>query len=258
MAKTIIGIFGDKKQAEATINELKNQGFHPEDISIIMRHDGKVEKKTGVDTNIAGGALRGAETGVVVGGLAGILAGTVVPGLRSLLIGGPIGTVLGLTGVVATTVSGMATGAVAGGLIGALIKLGLSREDAKRYEKHIREGSILVAVPTTDTAFDSVMDYFVMYHAMDIKSISMPSERMAEVKTAGRGERQFAFATYGTKGGQSEKRHEEMGKKAGKTKARRRKTFHSSSIRGRKGGFASRKSKDSESKAGKKGKKEYY
>jgi len=76
--------------------------------------------------------------------------------LGGLLIGGPLVAALGLTGVVATTVSGAVTGAVAGGLIGALVGLGLPKEDAEYYNEAIEKGGILLAVQAHDGDQDRV------------------------------------------------------------------------------------------------------
>src|SRR6185437_11026969 len=141
MTRTVLGIFTNRRDAEDTIDNLRNEGFNAKDISLVMQD--KEQRDEIADTtgsNVSGGAVTGITTGAVVGGIAGLLAGTALPVLGGLLIAGPIGAALGLTGVAATTASGIATGAVAGGLIGALMGLGMTREDATYYQDRVDEG----------------------------------------------------------------------------------------------------------------------
>lgn len=177
MGKTIIAIFDTRSDAEGAIEALRDDGFNPKDISIVM-HDKKEAEDMGesVGADVAGGAASGAVTGAMLGGITGFLAGTVLPGLAGLLIAGPIGAALGLTGAAATTVSGAATGAIAGGLIGALMGLGLSQEEAHHYESRVREGAILLAVPAMRGEEANVMSIFRDYDASDIKSVDQPTE----------------------------------------------------------------------------------
>lgn len=154
MPGVTLGLFDSRQSAEAAIENLKDAGYDPEEISVIMRDvkEGEVlAEDTG--TKVAGGAVSGATTGGVIGGIAGLLVGVgaiAVPGIGGLLIGGPIAAALGLTGAAASTVSGAVTGALAGGLLGALVSLGLPEDTARIYEERIREGAILVAVPTDE------------------------------------------------------------------------------------------------------------
>ena len=47
--------------------------------------------------------------------------------------------------------AGALTGALAGGLIGALVGLGVPEDSARVYEDRVKEGAILLAVPTNDS-----------------------------------------------------------------------------------------------------------
>lgn len=173
--KTTFAVFEDKNDAENALKNLNDDGFNPENISVVMRDDNHTnenvdDKNTGM--GVGQGAAGGAATGAVVGGIAGFLAGTVLPGLAGFLIGGPIGAALGLTGVAATTVSGAATGAVAGGLIGALMGMGLNRQDAEHYQSRVQQGAILLAVPSNDNDEGRVSDILESHHAGDIKTVN--------------------------------------------------------------------------------------
>lgn len=177
MSKTIIGLFEARADAEGAIESLRDEGFNPKDISIVMQDKAEADDigdTTGAD--VAGGAASGAATGAVIGGITGFLAGTVLPGLAGFLIAGPIGAALGLTGVAATTVSGAATGAVAGGLLGALMGLGLSKSEAEHYESRVKEGAILIAVPAMRGEEKTVEAIFDDFNATDLKTVDQPSE----------------------------------------------------------------------------------
>ena len=76
----------------------------------------------------------------MVGLLAGI--GTLAsPGLGSLVAAGPR----------LATLSGMGVGASVGGLAGGLIGIGIPEYEAKRYEGHLEQGGILMAVRCEDS-----------------------------------------------------------------------------------------------------------
>jgi hypothetical protein len=207
MTKTVLGIFQERADVEKAIDKFKSEGFKPEDFSIVMK-DTKEAESIGDNTgaNVAGGAVSGATTGAVVGGIAGLLAGIAIPGLGAFLIGGPIAAALGLTGAAATTVSGAATGVVAGGLLGALMGMGLPREDAEYYEGRVKEGAILLAVPTRENQLELVMTIFDDSNASDVKTISQEAaaeDRDMSTKrhTSQETNRSYAHAQMGAKGG---------------------------------------------------------
>ncbi len=147
MASTIIGILPDRAHAEEAIASLEAKDYNPKDFTIIMKDDNnRVTEQSG---KAAGGAVGGATTGAVVGALAGLLVSAgILPGLGALFIGGPLAAALGLGGAAAVTTSAAATGALAGGILGLLGQLGLSAQDAHTYEKRIKEGGVVIAVPT--------------------------------------------------------------------------------------------------------------
>lgn len=208
MTKTVLGVFQDRADVETAIDKFKSEGFRTEDFSIVMKDTREAEdigENTGAD--VASGAASGATTGAVIGGIAGLLAGVAIPGLGAFLIGGPIAAALGLTGAAASTVSGAATGAVAGGLLGALMGMGLSREEAEYYEGRVREGAILLAVPTRENQLDLVMTIFDDCNASDIKTLSQSApaddEEFRETRRSRDDERSYAH--MGAKGGKAGK-----------------------------------------------------
>lgn len=133
MARPVVGVFTDRMSAEQAITDLKQAGFDPSKMGLLMqnREEGKqAAKDSGV--NVAGGAVTG---GVIGGALGAILAATgafVIPGI------GPFVS----AGILATAITGGAVGAIAGGLVG----LGIPKQEAEYYETRVREGGILVTV----------------------------------------------------------------------------------------------------------------
>lgn len=156
---TVIGMFADRATAETAITDLKNKGYDPKDISVVMKDvDQAQDMGQSTGANVAEGATSGAMTGGVVGAIAGLLIGIgaiAIPGIGAVLIGGPLAAALGLTGAAATTATGALTGALAGGLIGALVSLGVPEEEAQAYQERIKEGGILLAVPAMNNGQDS-------------------------------------------------------------------------------------------------------
>ena len=181
MAKLVLGIFKNRVDAENAIGTLDMKGFDPKDISVMMKDEVVKEVVNNTGESVLGGTASGIATGGVLGALAGLLVVTgVVPGLGALLIGGPLAAALGLTGVAATAISGAATGAIAGGIVGALTGLGLSEEDAQVYEKTIRTGGILLAVPTLNEEEDEVKTILEKNNADQIKTVESPVRRIKQ------------------------------------------------------------------------------
>lgn len=209
MAKTILGIFTNREDAERALYKLEKEGYDPKDISIIMKDAGyarKLARDTGA--TVVENVATGATTGGAIGALAGLLvAAGVIPGVGPLLIGGPLAAALGLSGAAATTVSGAATGALAGGLIGTLVSIGVSKEEAKFYQDRIREGGILIAIPAYSKEIEHVMNILEANGADQIRAIE--TDKLYEEP-----EEIAPFAYYeptmspfiGVKGGKTQKR----------------------------------------------------
>jgi uncharacterized protein (TIGR02271 family) len=135
--RTVVGLFHDRSDAEAAINDLKGAGFTNEQIGVAMRDRGEqkdLAESTG--TNAASGAATGAVSGGLVGGLIGLLGSLLIPGVGPIVVGG----------VLASTLVGAGAGAATGGIIGALVGMGVPEEDAQHFDTHFREGGILVTV----------------------------------------------------------------------------------------------------------------
>jgi len=147
--KHIVGIFTTEAEAIRAIDRLKISGYRPDEISVMAKDNGRMERVTSItNTNVdnpdtADGAVGGAVAGGIIGGVGAILAEIgllAIPGIGPFLAAGPI--VAALTGAIA--------GGAVGGLVGALIDLGRNEDDAKMDEEHLERGDILVLVDTDD------------------------------------------------------------------------------------------------------------
>lgn len=172
MAKTIVGLFDDYDEAQDVVQELVDDGFARDDISIVANDaerkyaSGTASgKESQTDTDTTSGAAKGAGAGAVVGGLGGLLVGLgvlAIPGIGPVLAAGPIVAALGGAGI----------GAVAGGLIGALTDLGVPEEEAKYYAEGVRRGGTLVTVKTSDDMAGRASDIMNDHDAVDVNERS--------------------------------------------------------------------------------------
>ncbi|OLE45288.1 MAG: hypothetical protein AUG14_01365 [Candidatus Rokubacteria bacterium 13_1_20CM_2_68_19] len=96
----------------------------------------------GEETELGSKVAKGAGIGAAIGGgLGAVLAGLAAAGVIALP-----GIGLLAMGTIAAALAGGAAGAVGGGIIGALIGAGIPEERARRYDRGIREGKIVLGV----------------------------------------------------------------------------------------------------------------
>jgi uncharacterized protein (TIGR02271 family) len=143
--KTIVALFDDFDQAESAVDALVAQGVARSDISLVANNaSGRYSDiNTAEHEEDAVKAGQGAAFGAVVGGLVG-LGALLIPGIGPVIAAGPLAAALG-AGV------GAAAGAATGGITAALVKTGVSEEDASVYAEGIREGGTLVTVHAADS-----------------------------------------------------------------------------------------------------------
>lgn len=163
--KSVFGILKSKAQVERAVDQLRDAGFRPLDISVLMPDMGDTQsfahKK---ETKAPEGAATGASTGAIVGTGLGWLAGIgalAIPGVGPFIAAGPIVAALAGGGI------GGALGGVAGGLIG----LGIPEYVAKRYEGLVKGGGILLSVHTDNADWrNKAKDILKFAGAEDISS----------------------------------------------------------------------------------------
>lgn len=146
-AVSVYGVFHDQSKLETAVDRLKAAGFNSNDISVVFPDKGRTDQfAMERNTKAPEGATAGGGTGMVIGGVLGWLAGIgtlAIPGIGPLLAAGPIVAAL----------AGVGVGGAVGGIAGALIGMGMPEIEAKRYEKEIREGRMLISVRCADPRF---------------------------------------------------------------------------------------------------------
>lgn len=173
MNALVLGVFSNHTDADSAIEDLRLAGFDTKEISLIVK-DTTENGMRAKGATITAGTTQGVVTGGVIGGIAGLLIGMgaiALPGIGAILIGGPLAATLGLTGAAATTVSGAVTGALAGGIVGALTGLGLPEEEARLYEDRIKEGAVLIAVPSKEDRGEEIRGVLEQNDADQIRFI---------------------------------------------------------------------------------------
>jgi len=162
MAKTVVGLFDTWAEAQSVVQDLVDNGFRREDISLVANNaSGEFSSYTSEGDHAADGAMAGAGTGALVGGVLGLLVGVgalAIPGVGPVLAAGPL----------AATLTGAGIGAVAGGLLGALTDLGVPEEDAGYYSEGVRRGGTLVTVRADDNMADQAVSLMNRHGAVDI------------------------------------------------------------------------------------------
>ncbi|KWW11273.1 MULTISPECIES: general stress protein [Peribacillus] len=139
MDKRFIAIYENEKKATEAVENLKQQGYTSDQISIIAKNVDKLPNEAEeVSPTRTDGLVAGAAAGGAVG-LTGLLIGMsalAVPGIGPILAAGPIFATFG--GAAAGAASG------AGGLRKPLLDMGLEEEDVDQYVEDIKAGKILV------------------------------------------------------------------------------------------------------------------
>ena len=180
---TVFGAFRDMAAADRAINELKNAGFTREDISFVTKERGGENFPTNA-RGTTGAESKGATTGAVLGGLGGGALGWLL-GVGALAIPGVGPIVAG--GALATTIVGAAAGAVAGGLVGGLVGVGVPENEAREYERLVKEGAVLVSVNCMDeNETDRAKDILHQIGAEKVKHFRTEHEREYAGQQTGR------------------------------------------------------------------------
>jgi hypothetical protein len=136
----VFGIYPHRARFEYALGVLKEEGFRDTDVSVLLQENpGTKDLATEKATKGQEGAANGAGSGAVMGGALGWLAETGALSFAALgpfLIAGPIIAAL----------AGIGVGGMLGGLSGALLGLGMPEYEAKRYQRRVEKGGILLSV----------------------------------------------------------------------------------------------------------------
>lgn len=134
----LIATFGDPRQADHFVSELKRADFHDDQIGLLRPHR--------LAEDVEDDALAGAITGTMVGAVAGAFVTGLIPGVGPVIA----------TGVLAGVLGGAAAGATAGGGLGALLALGFSEEKAHHHARALRRGRTLVVVQAEGRGWEAL------------------------------------------------------------------------------------------------------
>ncbi|HEY9402102.1 MAG TPA: YsnF/AvaK domain-containing protein [Pyrinomonadaceae bacterium] len=169
MAKTVIGLFDNRAEAQSVVQELLGEGFRRDDISVMSKKIEGQDNRQGEavayveedgDEQIKDMA-KGAGTGAAIGGLAGLLVSLTalaIPGIGPVLAAGPL----------AAVIAGAGIGATAGGLISGLTRLGVSEDDANYYAEGVRRGGTLISVDASDEQAERAVAIMKQHGAVEI------------------------------------------------------------------------------------------
>jgi hypothetical protein len=138
--RTVTGLFRDRESADRAYQAAIDRGYTRDDLNVAMS---KETRETYGDLEPGNKAMEGAGTGGAIGSVAGGLIGAVAAIGTTLVLPG-LG--LWIAGPLAAGLAGAGAGGLTGGLIGALVGWGIPEEDAKEYERGIREGGTVIGV----------------------------------------------------------------------------------------------------------------
>ena len=139
--ESIVAVYKTHEEAEKAVRKLEKAGIPMEKISIIG-HDFRVREDIEGYYRPSDAAKEGAGFGAWFGGLFGLLSGF---GLFVLPVAGPLIVLGPLAGLIA----GAATGAGVGALVSGLMAMGLSRDEALKYQRRLEAGEFLLTLTGT-------------------------------------------------------------------------------------------------------------
>ncbi len=191
---TVVGVFEDRTKAQAAVRELRQAGFREDQIGVVAPgHDtAETTEKESKGSHAAEGAGIGVAAGAGVGALwaLGIVAGF-LPAIGPAVAGG----------IFASILASAAGTAVVAGIAGALIGLGIPKEEAAYYEEEFKAGRTLVTVKA-ESRYQEARDILRRHGAYDHEN------RRADV-TAAPVASGKAHTSSRASGGQTMKVHEE-------------------------------------------------
>ena len=133
----VSAMFLDTRKASRAVEALMVAGFRRDDISLLMSDRARARHFPEEPTKAPRGAAMGGSLGAVAGGLVALVS-----------LASPGG--IAVTGPLMALLTGGTVGALSGGLLGALVGAGFPTDLARRYERWIIEGGMVVGVQCKD------------------------------------------------------------------------------------------------------------
>lgn len=146
----VIGVFSDLDRVNETIEALAGAGVDKKEIAVITKLEHPAEELIeDVEIKKADAHARSwAKLGAVAGGLLGLLVGGVV--FTAPVVGPMMAAGASLSGAISGLLGGAVAGGALFGIADGLIEWGMASDDAKRMQKLVEEGKVLVIVRTDD------------------------------------------------------------------------------------------------------------
>lgn len=158
--QTVIGVFESRQQAETSVNQLRQQGFTHEEISIVAKQNEDDNNRSGRhDAQYNDTIADGVAAGGTIGGIGGLMAAAgafAIPGFGPILALGPIAAAL--------------SGAVAGGVAGGLVDFGIPAERSRAYEEQINRGKVLAVIHSESSKVSKAADILRQNGAKDVET----------------------------------------------------------------------------------------
>jgi len=167
----LTGSFRDRSSAERAYERLRERGYSDDEINIMMSDETRKkyfekERRKDDESDFGNKAMKGAGAGSAIGGAIGATAGIIAAIGTSLVIPG-LGFVI--AGPLAAGLAGAGAGGITGGIVGALVGAGIPEDRARKYEKGIKEGDIVMGVqPRNEDDASYLEEDWRQYEAHDI------------------------------------------------------------------------------------------
>lgn len=143
--KAVIGVYNSHTEAVKAVQELQNNGYKPQQISILGKAK-DINHHIHVNSSHLPEEIE-VSLGVVAGSILGILTGIgifAVPGLGFLYGAGA------LVGAFA----GLDFGIIGGGLVAILTQVGVDSAKATQYENLLKQGKFILVVQSSEEEID--------------------------------------------------------------------------------------------------------
>ncbi|HEY1067464.1 MAG TPA: general stress protein [Pirellulales bacterium] len=136
---TVVGVFEHQSHAQDAVRELKARGFRDDQIGVVARDGNSTTNtiKNANESESADMAAVGATAGAGVGALWALgIAANLLPAIGPVIAGG----------ILANVLASAVGGAAVAGLAGALVGLGVPKDEADYYHSEFQAGRTLVTV----------------------------------------------------------------------------------------------------------------
>ncbi|MBX2998470.1 MAG: hypothetical protein KF893_08150 [Caldilineaceae bacterium] len=169
MKKYIVGLFDNRMDAEAAVQQLNARNLPDTDFGLFARDE---DFREGLDASSEkSGVAKSAGYGAAAGGAAGIFVG-IVAGASLFMIPG-LGQILGVGTLAAalwTTLVSTGFGAASGAFMGALMGYGATEEDAHFYMEGIQRGGVLAVVHAPEEHTVEIADILYANHVVNVEA----------------------------------------------------------------------------------------